>query len=162
MPQFLAKILMHTVFGTQNRVSVFTEPLRRELYGYLAGILKQCRSPVIRYRRMMSDMFGIEVFAFGVRGYAVRPNCCAPMGLGSGWRIRIPGRCPGLVCSGPSDHGEVITPPAGMSVTFLRTALQNRVTALLMPQTTDTDLCEAVLRFLARSWTQAGKHQIQE
>jgi hypothetical protein len=81
----------------------------------------QCRS-----RHMMSDKVGIEVFCFGVRGDAVRPNCCAPLGLGPGWRIRIPGRCPGLDCSGPSGRGEVISPRAGMAVTFLRTALHNR------------------------------------
>ncbi len=48
MPQSLAKVLIHIVFSTKNRVPVFTEPLRRELYGYLAGILKQCHSPAIR------------------------------------------------------------------------------------------------------------------
>jgi hypothetical protein len=76
--------------------------------------------------RMMSDMFGIEVFCFGVRGDAVRSDCCAPLGLGPGRRIQIPGRCPGLDYSGPSGQGEVVTPRPCMSVTFLCTVLHNR------------------------------------
>ncbi len=88
----------------------------------------QCRS-----WRMMSDMVGIEVFCFGVHGDAVRPDCCAPLGLRPGWRIRIPGRCPGLVCSGPSGRGEVILPRAGMSVTFLRTTKHNKGSLIASP-----------------------------
>jgi REP element-mobilizing transposase RayT len=48
MSQSLAKILIQIVFSTKNRLPVFAEPLRRELYSYLAGILKQCHTPAIR------------------------------------------------------------------------------------------------------------------
>jgi len=61
------------------------------------------------YNATVSNMFGIEVFCFEVRGDAVRPYCCAISGLKPGWRPPIPGRCPGLVCSGPSGRVEVIT-----------------------------------------------------
>ena len=42
--------------------------------------------------------------------------------------LALMGRCPGLDCSGPSGHREATTPRAVMFVTFLRTALHNRMT----------------------------------
>ena len=48
MPQSLAKILIHIVFNTKLRAPILHEPIRRDLYAYLAGILKQCSCPAIR------------------------------------------------------------------------------------------------------------------
>ena len=48
MSQSLAKILVHIVFSTENRLDYFKEPeIRRALYQYLGGICREKKCPSI-------------------------------------------------------------------------------------------------------------------
>ncbi len=48
MPQSLAKVILHTVFSTKGRAAYLTpEPIRAELYSYLATVLKSLDSPAV-------------------------------------------------------------------------------------------------------------------
>ncbi|MBF0274338.1 MAG: IS200/IS605 family transposase [Nitrospinae bacterium] len=47
MPQSLSKILVHIVFSTKSRRPFIKEPIQKELYAYMATILKGCESPAI-------------------------------------------------------------------------------------------------------------------
>jgi putative transposase len=47
MPQSLARILVHLVFSTKGRTPFLKdETVRKDLDAYIAGILRQCESPV--------------------------------------------------------------------------------------------------------------------
>jgi|GEM_PF-440513 len=47
MPQSLAKNLVHLIFSTKKRTPWLTTNVRKGLYAYMAGILKQWKSPAI-------------------------------------------------------------------------------------------------------------------
>lgn len=48
MPQSLARIIVHLVFSTKNRVPFLNDAqVRRDLEGYLAGTLRNLKSPAI-------------------------------------------------------------------------------------------------------------------
>jgi REP element-mobilizing transposase RayT len=48
MPQSLAKVILHTVFSTKGRAAYLSpEPIRVELYSYLATVLKSLDSPAV-------------------------------------------------------------------------------------------------------------------
>ena len=47
MPQSLARIIGHIIFSTRNRDRWLPPEVRPELYGYMAGILKETGSPPI-------------------------------------------------------------------------------------------------------------------
>src|SRR6266705_5711327 len=47
MPQSLAKIFVHLIYGTKHREPVLQEDFRDELHRYTAGILKEWDSPAI-------------------------------------------------------------------------------------------------------------------
>jgi REP element-mobilizing transposase RayT len=48
MPQSLSRILIHIVFSVKQRAPLLEEAIRRELYAYLAGVLKQLESPALK------------------------------------------------------------------------------------------------------------------
>jgi len=45
MPQSLAKIYVHLIFGTKNRQGWLEDSVREELHSYIAAILKNWESP---------------------------------------------------------------------------------------------------------------------
>lgn len=47
MPQSLAKILLHIIFSTKNRMPLLKDEIREPLHGYMAGVLKKLDSPAI-------------------------------------------------------------------------------------------------------------------
>ncbi|HZZ29207.1 MAG TPA: transposase [Pirellulales bacterium] len=48
MPQSLAKVIVHSTFSTKGRVPILQDAtLRRELYAYLATVLKNLDSPAL-------------------------------------------------------------------------------------------------------------------
>ncbi len=47
MPQSLAKIVIHIVFSTKNHAPFLTEPIREQLFPYMAGILNKLDSKAI-------------------------------------------------------------------------------------------------------------------
>ena len=47
MPQSLAKILLHVIFSTKNRMPLLKDEIREPLHGYMAGVLKKLDSPAI-------------------------------------------------------------------------------------------------------------------
>ena len=47
MPQSLARILVHTVFSTKNRVPLITREIEPELHAYLATAFRFCESPTL-------------------------------------------------------------------------------------------------------------------
>ncbi|MSR65393.1 MAG: transposase [Verrucomicrobiae bacterium] len=47
MPQSLAKILLHIIFSTKNRMPLLKDEIREPLHGYMAGVLKKHDSPAI-------------------------------------------------------------------------------------------------------------------
>ena len=48
MPQSLAKILVHVIFGTKNREPTIHPRVRSELHAYVTGILRNLRCPSIQ------------------------------------------------------------------------------------------------------------------
>ena len=48
MPQSLAKVYVHIIFSTKNRKPFITKDITNELYAYIAGILKNLKSDVIK------------------------------------------------------------------------------------------------------------------
>ena len=48
MPQYLARVLVHLVFSTKNRVPVLIANLRSELHPYLAVVLKNDNCPSLQ------------------------------------------------------------------------------------------------------------------
>jgi REP element-mobilizing transposase RayT len=47
MPQSLASILIHLVFGTKRREPFITSGMEPELHKYLATIFRECKSPAL-------------------------------------------------------------------------------------------------------------------
>ena len=47
MPQAFARNLIHFVFATKRREKIIDAPLERELYPYLATVMKNLESPVL-------------------------------------------------------------------------------------------------------------------
>ncbi|MGC8658913.1 MAG: transposase [Desulfomonilaceae bacterium] len=63
MPQSLAKIYVHVVFGTENRIPWLTEGIRPNLYSFMAGSLKTMDSQPIRIGGVSDHMhllFGLS------------------------------------------------------------------------------------------------------
>ena len=52
MPQSLAKIMLHVVFGTKHREPMISPEMRDDLASYIAGILRELDSPPIIVRRV--------------------------------------------------------------------------------------------------------------
>ena len=48
MPQSLAKIYIHIVFGTKNRIPFIQDMIEKELYAYIAGVLRRIDSPAMK------------------------------------------------------------------------------------------------------------------
>ena len=48
MPQSLAKVYVHIIFSTKNRVPIISNNIRNELYAYISGILINLKSDVIK------------------------------------------------------------------------------------------------------------------
>lgn len=47
MPQSLAKVYLHLIFSTKNREPFITKEIRKELNGYLGGILNNLGCPTV-------------------------------------------------------------------------------------------------------------------
>jgi putative transposase len=47
MPQSLANLLVHVIFSTKERRPLIDDPVRAQLHGYMAGILKGIESPAL-------------------------------------------------------------------------------------------------------------------
>ena len=47
MPQSLSSILVHLVFSTKHHQPFITPEFERELYPYMATVLKECHSPAL-------------------------------------------------------------------------------------------------------------------
>ena len=48
MPQSLSRILVHLIFSTKNRVAVLTPDIQKELYPYLAVVLRENNCPALK------------------------------------------------------------------------------------------------------------------
>jgi len=48
MPQSLAKVYVHIIFSTKNRLRFITKKIKNELYAYISGILINIKSDVIK------------------------------------------------------------------------------------------------------------------
>ncbi len=48
MPQSLARIYIHVVFSTKNRVPILDKSIREELFAYITGVLDQMDCPSIQ------------------------------------------------------------------------------------------------------------------
>jgi len=48
MSQSLAKLLVHIIFSTKNRLPVLTDPIRPQLWRYMAGTLQALDSPALQ------------------------------------------------------------------------------------------------------------------
>jgi REP element-mobilizing transposase RayT len=48
MGQSLSQIFIHLVFGTKNRKPLLANSVREELHAYIAGILKELKSPALK------------------------------------------------------------------------------------------------------------------
>lgn len=48
MPQSLSRILVHIIFSTKNRKPLLQGQIIPELYSYLASVLQECESPVLK------------------------------------------------------------------------------------------------------------------
>ena len=47
MPQSLSSILVHLIFSTKHRQPFISPDLERELFPYMATVLKECNSPAL-------------------------------------------------------------------------------------------------------------------
>jgi putative transposase len=47
MPQSLSKLTVHIIFSTKNRKNFIKDTIKKELYSYMSGILKNHDSPCI-------------------------------------------------------------------------------------------------------------------
>lgn len=48
MPQSLANVLVHLVFSTKDRTPYLTNDLRRQLFPYMGGVLRNIECPVLQ------------------------------------------------------------------------------------------------------------------
>lgn len=48
MPQSLANVLVHLVFSTKDRTPYLTSDIRRELFPYMGGVLRNIECPVLQ------------------------------------------------------------------------------------------------------------------
>lgn len=56
MPQSLAQIYVHLIFGTKNRINYISSKIESDLHSYIAGILNNLESPALEINSVPDHM----------------------------------------------------------------------------------------------------------